>query len=221
LEISATQPTIPLLNYAAPATGESARRRRTPMQVALFLLALPAVVTPFVPFAYDSSPVDAVRDVPQFGSDDWILYLVALTFFTGFPILLWKSRLLLLPVAPRWWEWRVLAVVTLIISIPIVIVVGGMLWQVRRGNFSFDSEGMLMLSVALGVPPAATTVMALRWRRRGWQAALETLLISGYLTNAAMCLLAFHEYAEIGYWLTVTVAASFAAEMILPQPQNL
>src|SRR3954453_16350347 len=98
------QPAIPLLNYAAPATGESARRRRTPMQVALFLLALPALVTPFVTFAYGTSPLDMVPYVPEWNSDNWILALIALTFFTAFPILLWKARQFALPSSPpRWW----------------------------------------------------------------------------------------------------------------------
>jgi hypothetical protein len=55
------------------------------MQVALFLLALPALVTPFVSFTYGTSPIDVVPYVPEWGSDNWILALLAVEFFAAFP----------------------------------------------------------------------------------------------------------------------------------------
>ena len=217
-----TQPVIPTLNYAASATHRSARQR-TPMQVALFFLALPALVTPFVPFTFGISPLRAIDTVPGFADSNWPLYLIALTFFAAFPILAWKARLLLFPSSPRRWEHRVLAVVAVIITTPVLIVVGWMIWEapdlIRYGNFG--GETTAMFTIALGTLAVAVTAMAFRWRRRGWTAAVETLLVTGYLINAGICLLAFRPDPNLGYWLTVPVAASFAAEMLAPRPPNL
>jgi hypothetical protein len=214
---------IPMLNYAAPATTATNTRPRTPMQIALFVLTLPALMTPFVPFTYGTSPLDAVAHVPAFGDSDWTLYLIAIIYFAAFPILLWKSRLLLFSSTPRRWERRMLTVTAVIVTAPPLIVIGLMLSDVpeliRDGNFGGDE--MLMLSIALGSLFIGFGGAARRWWRRDGLGGFENLLITGYLTNAAMCLLAFHDNPEMGYWLTAPVAASFAAEMLLPSPQQL
>jgi hypothetical protein len=109
--------------------------------------------------------------------------------------------------------------VALIITVPTLIVVGWLLREVPRlvRDRSLDGESLLMICVSLGTLTTALFVTGWRWRRRGWMAASETLLVTGYTTNAAMCLLSFHDDPQLGYWLTVPVAASFAAEMLLPQ----
>jgi hypothetical protein len=157
------QSTIPMLNYAAPATGGTLGRR-TPMQIALFLLALPALATPFVPFTFGISPLRAIGTMPGFADSNWTLYLIALTFFAVFPILFWKARLLLVPSLPRRWEHRVLAVVAVIVTTPVLIVVGWMLWEVpdliRYGNFG--GETIAMFTIALGTVGVAVAAMAFR-----------------------------------------------------------
>ena len=198
-------------------------RRWTPLQIILFVLALPAVVTPFVSFTWRTSPLEVVSDTPSLTGSNWPLFGVGLSFFAAFPILLWKSRRLLWATPPARWERRVLAVVAVVVTVPAFAVIATMLWElpqaVREGNFR--SDGIGTFGVALVTFAGGLILAAMRWRRRNLLAGLETLLLVGFLANAAMCLFAFHDDPEFGYWLTVPVAASFAAEMLLPARQNL
>src|SRR5688500_7955130 len=175
---------ILFLNYAA----RPERRGRWPgMRVALFILSLPALVTPFLSFTWGTSPLDVIEDVPGWNSE-WPLYLLALTFFASFPILLWKARRLAWATPPGRWETRALAVVALIVTVPAVMVVGRMLWEVRQtmraGNMRGDET--VMLSLAVVVLAGGLILSAWRWRRRGLLFGIETSLVVGYVTVAGM-----------------------------------
>ena len=187
------------------------------MRLALFVLSLPALVTPFANFTWGTSPFDVLEDGWDSG---WPLYLMALTFFAGFPIVLWKARRLAWATPPARWETRALAVAALLVTVPAVVVVGQMLWDTRQliGERYMQGNEFCMLSLAIVTLAGGLFLAAWRWRRRGLLFGLETCLVAGYVTVAAMCLLAFHESPEIGYWLTVAVTASFAAEMLLAPP---
>jgi hypothetical protein len=191
------------------------------LQIGLFLLALPALVTPFVSFTYNTSPLEVVDDPPRWGSGEWILYLVALPYFFAFPILLWKARRLVFAITPGRGEQRAVLLSAIGLMIPTLIVLGEMVSDlpqlIREGKF----DSALMLSVAFITLFAGFAAAAWRCRCGDWLGGIEVLLIIGYLSNAGMTLLAFHDRPELGYWLTVPVAASFAAEMLLPRPQKL
>ena len=220
--MGSSNPAIPVLNYAAPTTAASGQR--TPLQIALFVFALPGLVVPFVSFTYSTSPLDAVTDIPQFGSDMWVFFSLGLTYFFGLPILLWKARRLIFTGPPAQPQRRTLLAVSIVITMPALFVVAWMCRDVppliKEGDFT--GEMALMLSVALSSLFASIGACMWRWRRRrDALAATEALLVAGYLTNAAMTLLAFHDQPELGYWLAIPVAASFAAELFLPRPGKL
>ena len=216
-----SQPVIPMLNYAAPARVATARRPSA-VQVALFVLALPALVTPFVRFTFGTSPLDVIADHPSHFSE-LPLYLCAVTFFAAFPIMLRKGWRLFFPAPPARWTMPAIAVVSLIVNVPAIVIASLMVAQtpgmIRDDTFQRDEAGMLALILATLV---GGSVLALwRWRRRSLIAGVDSFLVVGYLTVMAICLLAFHDDPEVGYWLSVPVAASFAAEMLLPHRANL
>jgi hypothetical protein len=203
-----------LLSYAE---GSARRRPSSPLRLGLFVLSLPALVTPFVSFTWGTSPVDVVEG----GWDgEWPLYLMALTIFAGLPIVLWKARRLAWAMPPARWETRVLAVAAVIVTLPAVVIVGRMLWDTGEmmAERNLGGDELLMLSLAVVALAGGLFLSAWRWRRRGLLFGLETCLVVGYVTVAVMCLLAFHEWPETGYWLTVPVTASLGAEMLLPPP---
>jgi hypothetical protein len=193
------------------------------MQAVFFVLALPALLTPFVSFTYGTSPLDVLRELPSYDSE-WTLYFIGATFFAAFPIVLWKARRFAWPAPPPGRrQTRALAGVALIVTAPAIIVVARMLREVpqmmRGGNFR--GEEIIMLSLALITLVGGTVLSGWRWRRRGLLAGAETLLVVGYVTITAMCLYAFHDGPQLGYWLTVPATASFAAEALLPRPREL
>jgi len=211
-----------MLNYAALAPAGTTRGRPSAIQVILFVLALPALVTPFVAFTYGTSPLDVISEERSFFSE-WPLYMCAITFFAAFPIVLWKGWRLLVPTPPAPWTMRAMAAVSLIVNVPAIVIAASMVAQtpesIRDDTFQRDEAAMLafVLATLLG----SAFLAAWRWRRRGLLAGVNTFFVGGYLTVMAICLLAFHEDPELGYWLTVPVAASFAAEMLLPAPREL
>jgi hypothetical protein len=207
-------PLPPVLSYAAPQDQPTPW---TPLRIAQLALGLPGLAAPFVGFTFGTSPLDCVRSWPD-DVDDSIFFLLGSAFFTAFPIVAWQIRRLALAAAPRRWERATLATMAVITLLPPTLIVLQMLVQLARSweaAVLWDAGPTLLSGIA---PLAAGVALWIVRRRRGRAiAAMETLLVTGYLANAAMCLLAFHTDPELGYWLTVSATASFAIDWLRPR----
>jgi len=211
------QTVTPILSYAAPADAPATRW--TPMRVAQLVLALPGLVAPFVVFTFNTSPLDCLRDWDGFGQPTF--FLLGCSFFAAFPIVAWQIRQLARAAAPTPWERVTLAIVALTTLVPVTVIVTIMLYGFARHLLLLEADLRWdeVLILFTGLAPLITGVaLSIARRRRGRiTAAIETLLVTGYLTNAAMCLLAFHADPELGYWLTVSATASFAIDWLRPR----
>jgi hypothetical protein len=208
-------PLPPILSYAAPGEAMS---RRTPMRVAQLVLALPGLVAPFVVFTLGTSPLDCVKDWDGFGQPMFLL--LGSSFFAAFPIVAWQVRQFARAAAPTPWERAALTIVAVIALAPATAVVSMMVYEFAKQLFP-DAELRWdeILMLLAGLAPLVTGVaLSIARRRRGQaMAAIETLLVTGYLANAAICLLGFHSDPELGYWLTVSATASFAIDWLRPR----
>ena len=210
------QTVAPILSYAA-RDARDAPSARTPLRVVQFILALPALVVPFVAFAYSTSPLDCVRSFPL-DFEDSILFVLACGFFASFPIVAWQARRLAWDVGPGRRERAALAVVALLATAPITLVLARIGMEVLEDLSQWDSPDWEM-AIAAVVGPFVTgvTLAIVRWRRGCAVAAWETLLVTGYLAIAAYCLLALHDGPQLGYWLTLPACASFAIDWLRPR----
>ncbi|MEA2735784.1 MAG: hypothetical protein QOE14_2235 [Humisphaera sp.] len=215
----------PLLSYATP--GET-RRRPGALGIVQLVLALPALVVPFVPFTYGTSPLDVVSDLPDdlnvFSiSGDYGLFLIGWSFFAAFPITAWKVRQLVRATPPGVWERGVLGTLAVLLTIPATIVIVSMVRSVVDEALAPQPSrpGLQeIVMIATGMAPLAAGIGLTLWRwlrRRTSVAAIETLLVTGYLTNAAICLLGFFDNPQLGYWLTIPPTAAFALDLLRPR----
>jgi hypothetical protein len=203
----------PLVLAYAPAQGVSARDRFWQFLSALWLL--PALVAPFLPFTWHTSPYDAAREFygTHFGSD-FPLVCVGLSFFLIYPMLGWRLRRLL---------WRRAGTTELFIALagalvaaaPIFIVAGYMMLEVVRWiterQIPIDAiEWASLIGLMGGL--AAGMVMAIRLRRRDGAVAMEALLVGAYLANVVLCLLSFCRDPDVGYWVTLAATAVLAVQ---------
>jgi hypothetical protein len=113
-----------VLTYAPPSIPADPRRVRRWL---FCLLLLPALIVPFVNFTFDTSPLEALR-IWSYPSE-LILVLLAGGFFTAFPLVGWKVRLLVNPSAPQPLE-KVVAwpIALLCFAIPAVML-GRLCWD--------------------------------------------------------------------------------------------
>jgi hypothetical protein len=213
------------LDYASSGDG-SRSRHATRRDLARLALALPGLVVPFVDFTYGTSPIEVVIDPPG-GSftGDWMIYLLACSFFAAIPIVAWQVRQLAWRATPRRGERVMLTVAALIATAPAVGVVGMMIKQCAdeiRTSTPPGVDGQAILMITTGLAPLAIgfALAAWRWRRAMQIAAAESLLVTGYLANAAMCLLGFHDDPELGYWLAIAPTAAFALDLLRPRRQS-
>jgi hypothetical protein len=141
-----------------------------------------------------------------------IFLLLGCGFFTAFPLVGWKARVLANPSAPKLLEQAIaLPVALLCLAIP-AFMLGRLCWDSAP---QFDWENLLAFALlgggfgtlGLGV------WQAIRWRNSP-RIAIDILLSAGWLSNAVVCLIGFHDDPNLGYWLTVLPASVLLLELI-------
>jgi hypothetical protein len=208
----------PLVLPYATAQRDPARQRVWQILAALSLL--PALIAPFVAFTFHTSPYDAAREIFSSGTlfgSEFPLECLGLSFFIIYPLLAWRLRRMLWRRA-RGMELGIALAGALVAIAPACIVAGYILFEVVRSIIAHDSKIVPMEWLSLfglvGILAGGGT-MAIRIRRRDGAVAIDALLIGAYLANAAFCLLAFHDDADVGDWLTLSAAAILAVQFAL------
>lgn len=193
-----------VLEYAG-ADASRDRRLPLPLRGVFFCVALVAAVTPFLPFAVGTSPLDVVRVWER--SWDFNLMLVGLPFFAGVFGAVWRLRLF---VGHPWRAERALLYgVALVLGAANVVL----LFRGIDGG-DFKVEELLQILVGPGVA-LAWAVGAVWLRRRGRRDEAVTAALAGaYLGNAAMCLLIFAPSSDIGWRVTAGVVLGLVSETV-------
>jgi len=191
------------------------RMRHLPSVVGL-AVSLAAVVVVFVPFAFDTSPLDAVMLTVPGNQGNWWHALVGAPFFLAFPMIWLRLRSLVSgqPLTPA--SYRIISVVaglsicgTIAVEAPFLLHLAG------------TSEWQRVVILALGFGIIMATGATLYWRRGRMTPDRVGIiaLITAYLANAALCLVVYSDAtgtlkSRSGWVITMTIVWPMALELI-------
>ena len=225
--IEARSQLLDVLSYESsprPRASRALRRR----QWLFLLVALPGALVPFLDYAFSTSPLEVAPHPPislhplAFAPDLFdgtgAIYCAAISFFIVFPILLWKLRLMLGP-PPGRWERRFAAGASLICALPPLWLLAMMLRETPDALwFPLNAERIRMLSVLI---ICVFVLILTGWsllrlcRRDRPLHAIEAALFAAYLINSFICLAAFWNDANAGYYVSIPATLCFGIELAL------
>jgi hypothetical protein len=214
LPTASAQPT-PVLDYQAPGTT---RPRLWPRLLVLAATA-PLLAAPFAPFTYGVSPLAVVAECAtriargRFDSE-MTLGLLAAPFFVGILVWLWHLRQLRTARPPGGAERRSAVVLAVVTAGMNVLFAGRYFWEISSAGYHL--EELLTVSAGLCVLVLGAVALACIARRPRPPHALPTLCLhAAYLANAVLCLIAFRDYHDIGWWLTLAGSAMLFGECVV------
>jgi hypothetical protein len=200
-----------LLEYRhapAPATGRA--------DWLFLLLGLPALVALFVPFTFGVSPVQVVRESP--GTFPWTrwepemaIVLVTLPLFLPVAASALRLRMIVSGREMRGERWASYAAAAIGAAAVLALLAAAVAqwWDMAVPERWMFGAGAAVLA------GGAVAVLALR--RRGARRdvrALATMLVP-YAADCTICLIAFREEAQLGWYLTAVSAAAALAEVVV------
>ena len=175
-------------NYGAAWSGDE----RDPAWVNAVSLTvwLVAGVVAFLPFAFDTSPWDAVRLHVPGNQGNWWHVLVGAPFFLAFPMIWLRLRFLFL-------ASRLTALERGMIGTAVCISVGGTIavetpFLLHLAGTS-EWQRLTVLGVGLGMVAASGAIMWTRRRHILPAQACVAALDTAYVANAALCLVVYSE----------------------------
>jgi hypothetical protein len=200
-------PAVPVLEYGRPGDG-AAVPPGVWLRVVCFVLSLLAAGSIFLPFAFDTSPLDALTQWDDL-ANEFVLILLSVPFLAGIPIAAWSLRRLARPRLTRGERWVVLALA--------VAFAGAMLWACVRtlveGDLQVVEVFLLLIGPALLAGVAVVFVWLMRRGRR--DAAAIAGLDGAYVANAVMLLIIFHSVDEWGWWVTCVAVVGLVFEGVV------
>jgi len=180
----------------------------------MLLVWLIAAATVFVPFARNTSALDAVTLHVPGNQGNWWHVLVGAPFFLAFPML-WLRMLLASQYPPRGFRrllWVVIGLSlggTVLVELPFLRHLAG----------TSEWQRLVVLALGLGIALVCT---ALLWARR-FSIAPSLLCIAGletaYLANAALCLVVYADatgpvWSRLGWIVTMGTVWPIALELV-------
>jgi hypothetical protein len=194
----------PVLEYAA-ADGAAQRPLPALLRATFLLVAFGAAFSPFLSFAYGTSPLDTLpfddRHV------DLPLMLVGLPFFAGCVALAWKLRLLGPPTH---------VIERVAVHVMALLFASATAGFIARGG----SEGGLTflewttIAVAPLILTGGTVLLVWFRRKRRPDDAAFVAVCTAYAANAVMCLLIFWGSRYPGWLLTAAVILGMLSEAV-------
>ena len=144
----------------------------------------------FLPFAFDTSPWDAVRlHVPQ-NQGNWWHLLAGLPFFLAFPMIWLRLRVLFAQNPSTAFGRRVLwGVVTLSILGTVAVETPFLLHLAGTSEW----QRLAVLGLGLGIITVSVLVLLLRRRSFSPTQACVVGLATAYVANATLCLVVYSE----------------------------
>lgn len=180
---------------------------RTYSNLVAFLLWLLAAAVTFLPFAFDTSPWDAVTLRVPGNQGNWWHVLVGLPFFLAFPMV-WLRLRSLLSLQPstavaRRTVWCLVGASiggTTLVEAPFLLHLAGTSeWQ----RFS-------VLGLGFGIVVTSAILLFLRWRSISPEQACRAGLETAYLANAALCLVVYSGaagsiWSRVGWMISMAI----------------
>jgi len=158
------------------------------INAASLLVWLAAGVVPFLPFAFDTSPWDAVRLHVPGNQGNWWHFLAGAPFFLAYPMIWIRLRSLFSTQSSTAGGGRVLWIAiglsiagTILVELPFLLHLAG----------TSDWQRLAVLSLGFGVMVASGILLFLRRRHLSPTHACVAALVTAYLANAALCLVVY------------------------------
>ena len=211
-------PASPLvLAYAV----DSPRHPRSRLDLPFLLLGLPALAAVIAPFTYGVSPAEVMLRAPrEFDWTSWdpsmAILLVAVPFLTPVFACVLRFRSML-------WGWTTRAERAVGYAAASVgaAAVAGLLAAAAVQWATVEWKERAYYGAALLVLAAGATLMAVLWRRNAHpEVRVRAALLTPYLANCAVVLIAFVDDPEVGWYLTAVSAAAALAELVLVAVRN-
>jgi len=182
----------------------------------LFLIWLLAGVVPFLPFALDTSPWDAVRMQVPGNQGNWWHILVGAPFFLAYPVI-WLRLRSLLPKEPLATRARRILWGAVAFSIGSTIAVETPFLLHLAGTSAW--QRLAILGLGLGILLCSGTVLFLRRRRISIMDACLAGLSTAYLANAALCLVVYSGatgsvWSHSGWMVSMVIFWPILAELL-------
>lgn len=183
--------------------------------IALLILLLAGAVA-FVPFAFDTSPWNAVTLRVPGNQGNWWHVLVGLPFFLAYPMILLRlcalfSANLLTRMGKRliWIAVGLSIAGTLLVETPFLLHLAG----------TSEWQRLAVLTLGFGIVIASAVILYLRRQRISPARACLVGLETAYLANAALCLVVYSEatgslWSRLGWLLTMGIVWPMAAEVV-------
>lgn len=193
-------------------------RGSAPLNALGLLISLLAVLIVFLPFAVNTSPLDAVTLRVPGNQGNWWHALVGAPFFLAFPLIWLRLRALfsnqLSTPAGRRILWIAIGLSifgTVLVELPFLLhLAGTSAWQ-----------RLSVLSLGLGIVIVSAAVLYVR-RRHIFQAPTRACLIglnTAYLANAVLCLIVYSDAkgpisSRSGWLVTMVIVWPMLLEII-------
>jgi hypothetical protein len=193
----------PILAYAQPS-ADSPSRPPLAIRAVTLAISIPAIAIVFLEFAESTSPwMVVVSPFPDGYASDWPLPLLGVPFFLAFPLAwlalrsLFSSRISLTELVIAWAIIGISLAATILFNIMVlhdILLYGG---------------GNPKLPIFISTTILVAGALSLIFRRRHITRAYAPLIVLyiAYLANAALCVLGFDNHQNIGWYLTIPVAA--------------
>jgi hypothetical protein len=200
-------PALPVLEYGNPTDRLSPPPPPIGIRIAFFGVSLLAAASPFLPFTFDTSPLDVwIEFFNRPTSWDWELLSIATPFFLGLPLAAWHSRRLF---RRQFGRGERLVMWGLGIS-------GAALTNFLIGRATITQD-MTPRDVREMTPPLLALVggvvaVTCLLRRRYRDDAALVVLGSGYACNAAILLISMYSPTHVGWWVTLIAMIGMTAE---------
>jgi hypothetical protein len=160
------------------------------MNVTALLVWLVAGIVAFLPFAFDTSPWDAVTLRVPGNQGNWWHFLAGAPFFLAFPMIWLKLRSLLSTQLStpngRRIIWILVALSiggTLLVEAPFLLHLAG----------TSEWQRFIVLSLGLGIAGISAVLLLVRRHRTSPTQACHIASATAYLANAALCLVVYSD----------------------------
>jgi hypothetical protein len=165
----------------------------------------------WVPFTWGVSPLYVVIESLRRDPREPLLML-ALPFFLGPVIVYWNFRLAVWRRSTRGERWLVWILASCALALTTVFLAWGGYQMAAKGELSPESISILAAGTSSGIIGLAFTGWLWRRRRRP-EVVATAILYTGFLVNAALCLVGFARDRDLGWYLTFVAAGGMIGEL--------
>jgi hypothetical protein len=183
---------------------------------ATLLSSLLGTVVVFLPFAFDTSPLNAVMLKVPGDQGNWWHALIGVPFFLAFPTLWLRLRPLISDRSSSPVEYRMLWTLTLLSVVGTLAVETPFLLHLAGTS---EWQRLVVLTLGVGIVVASAAFLIARRREIDARRACLVGLNTAFLANATLCLVVYSGAtgslgSRLGWWVTAIIIWPLIVEVI-------